>query len=84
MLFPAKGGSMPECPKCGSTETVKNGFHLGTQRHRCKKYAFQFTRTTPGGRPAREKAIAVLLYALGLSLNSIARTFKVSTPAVPR
>jgi transposase len=31
-----------------------------------------------------EKATAVLLYTLGLSLNSIARTFKVSTPAVLR
>ncbi|MDR2051360.1 MAG: hypothetical protein LBQ63_06280 [Deltaproteobacteria bacterium] len=75
---------MPECPKCGSRETVKNGFHLGRQRHRCKKCGFQFTRATSRGRPAREKATAVLLYTLGLSLNSIARMFKVSTPAVLR
>jgi transposase len=75
---------MPECPKCGSTETVKNGFHLGRQRHRCTKCGFQFTRTTPRGRPASEKATAVLLYTLGLSLNCIARMFKVSTPAVLR
>jgi transposase len=75
---------MPECPKCGSAKTVKNGCHLGRQRYRCKECGFQFTRTTPRGRPASEKATAVLLYTLGLSLNSIARMFKVSTPAVLR
>ncbi|MDR2160988.1 MAG: hypothetical protein LBO77_02455, partial [Desulfovibrio sp.] len=75
---------MPECPKCGSTENVKNGRHLGRQRYRCKKCCFQFTRTTPRGRPANEKATAVLLYTLGLSLNCIARMLKVSTPAVLR
>jgi transposase-like protein/IS1 family transposase len=75
---------MPECPKCGSAETVKNGFHLGRQRHRCKKCGLQLTRTTPRGHPASEKATVVLLYTLGLSLNSIVRMFKVSTPAVLR
>jgi transposase len=75
---------MPECPKCGSAESVKNGRHLGKQRYRCKKCCFQFTRTTPRGRPASEKATAVLLYTLGLSLNCIARALKVSIPAVLR
>jgi transposase len=75
---------MPECPKCGSAKTVRNGCHLGRQRHRCKDCGFQFTRNTPGGRPASEKATAVLLYTMGLSLNSIARMLKVSTPAVLR
>jgi transposase len=75
---------MPECPKCGSAETVKNGFHLDGRRHRCKKCGFQFTRTMPRGHPASEKATAVLLYTLGLSLKGIARMFKVSTPAVLR
>jgi transposase len=75
---------MPECPKCGSAKTVKNGCHLGRQRHRCKECGFQFTRATPRGRPASEKATAVLLYTMGLSLNSIARMLKVSTPAVLR
>jgi transposase-like protein len=67
---------MTECPKCGLVKTVKNGCHLGRQRHRCKDCGFQFTRATPKGRPASEKATAVLLYTLGLSLNSIARTLK--------
>ena len=83
-LLQAKGETMPICPKCTCSEVVKNGNHLGRQRYRCKSCRFQFTRTTARGRPASEKATAVLLYTLGLSLNCIARMFKVSTPAVLR
>ena len=75
---------MPACPKCSCSEVVKNGKHLGRQRYRCKACTFQYTRTTSRGRPATEKATAVLLYTLGLSLNCIARMFKVTTPAVLR
>ena len=75
---------MSACPKCSCSEVVKNGKHLGRQRYRCKSCAFQYTRTTARGRPANEKATAVLLYTLGLSLNCIARMFKVTTPAVLR
>ena len=74
--------SLPECPKCQSSKTIKNGKHLGRQRHRCKDCGFQFTRITPRGRPAIEKAMTITLYTMGLSLNAIARLFKVSTPAV--
>ena len=75
---------MPACPKCRCSEVTKNGKHLGRQRYRCKSCAFQFTRIIARGQPASEKATAVLLYTLGLSLNCIARIFKVSTPAVLR
>lgn len=75
---------MRNCPKCLSGKVVKNGMHLEKQRYRCKNCGFQFTRETPRGRPAQEKALAVLLYTMGLSLNAIARIFKVSTPAVLR
>jgi transposase len=75
---------MLDCPKCHSQEVIKNGKHLGKQRHRCKVCGYQFTRTTPRGKPANEKAGAILLYTLGLSMNAIARLFQVSTPAVLR
>ena len=75
---------MSGCPKCSFSNVVKNGYSRGKQRYRCKSCGFQYTRSTPRGRPASEKATAVLLYTLGLSLNSIARMFKVSTPAVLR
>ena len=75
---------MPECPKCQSAKIIKSGHHHGKQRHRCKSCGYQFTRTDSRGRPASEKAMAVTLYTMGLSLNAIAGLFKVSTPAVLR
>ena len=76
--------TMSDCPKCHCAEAVKNGRHLEKQRYRCEGCGFQFTRTSPRGRPANEKALAVLLYTLGLSMNTIARLLQVSTPAVLR
>lgn len=73
----------PPCPRCGA-RTIKNGIHLGTQRYRCKNCGFQFTRTTPRGRPAADKALAVQLYTLGLSFRAIARLIKVAAPTVLR
>ncbi|WP_298032220.1 hypothetical protein [uncultured Desulfovibrio sp.] len=55
--------------------------HLGKQGYRCKLCGYQFIRLTPRGRPASEKALAVLLHLLGLSFNRIARMPKVSVPA---
>ena len=74
----------PNCPKCHASAVYRNGKVLGKQRYRCKECGFQFTRTTPRGRPAHEKALAVTLYTMGLSLSAIARLFHVSTPAVLR
>ncbi len=59
---------MPESPKCQSSNIIKSG----RQRYKCKSCGFQFTRTDSRGRPASEKAMAIILYT------------KVSTPAVLR
>ncbi len=72
----------PSCPQCGSPQTVKNGFLYNRRRYKCKQCGHQFTRTTPRGRPIREKFLAVVLYMHGLSLNAIAKLFNVSAPAV--
>ncbi|WP_206215237.1 IS1 family transposase [Desulfovibrio sp. ZJ200] len=74
----------PDCPKCHACTVYRSGKILGKQRYRCKNCGFQFTRTTPRGRPASEKALAVTLYTMGLSLSAIARIFHVSPPAVLR
>jgi hypothetical protein len=57
---------------------------LFAEKWKGEKSPAGYVSATPGGRPASEKAPAVLLYALRLSLNRIARMFKVSTPAVLR
>ena len=72
----------PDCPKCSSSQISKNGKIKGVQRYKCKQCQYQFTRTTPRGRPATEKALAVTLYLMGVSMNAIGRLLKVSTPAV--
>lgn len=72
----------PPCPKCQSIEVVKNGKVQGKQRYKCKSCSLQFTRLTPRGRPAQEKAMAVTLYTLGLSIRAIARLIGVSSTAV--
>lgn len=70
------------CPKCNSNEVIKNGKIQEKQRFKCKNCGLQFTRTTPRGRPLEEKAMAIMLYAMGVSMNAIARLLNVSTPAV--
>lgn len=75
---------MQNCPKCESKNIVKNGKHLNRQRFRCKACGFQFTRSTPRGRPTSEKVMAILLYTLGLSFNAIARLYGVATSTVVR
>ena len=72
----------PPCPKCQSMEVVKNGKVQGKQRYKCKSCSLQFTRLTPRGRPAQEKAMAVTLYTLGLSIRAIAGLIGVSPTAV--
>lgn len=72
----------PNCPKCTSSEVSKNGKVKERQRYKCKNCSYQFTRTTPRGHPPVEKALAVTLYLMGVSMNAIGRLLKVSTPAV--
>ena len=72
----------PPCPKCQSIEVVKNGKVQGKQKDKCNSCSLQFTRLTPRGRPAQEKAMAVTLYTLGLSIRAIAGLIGVSPTAV--
>ncbi len=74
----------PYCPKCHSSRIIKNSNAAEKQRYLCKECVLQFTRTSSRVRPAAEKALALTLHTLGLSLNTIARLFHVPTPAVLR
>jgi transposase len=70
------------CKACGSEEHIKNGFMRGKQRYRCKACGLNFTDTPPPGKPLAVKAMAVLLYVSGLSMNRTAKLLGVSTPSV--
>ena len=73
---------MKNCPRCQNKHFVKNGFVKETQRYKCKACGYQWTRTTPRGRPVSQKRLSVLLYCHGISMNAISKLFDVSVPAV--
>ena len=63
---------MHECPKCQSDRVIKNGSAAGKPKKQCQQCGYQFTRTTPRGKPLKTKINAVLLYLSGISMNRIA------------
>ena len=73
---------MQRCPKCHGEQVVPNGSAAGKPKKRCKRCGYQFTRTTPRGKPLQTKILAVLLYLSGLSMHRIATLCGVSAQAV--
>ena len=73
---------MHVCPKCQSEWLVNNGSAAGKPKKQCKRCGYQFTRTTPRGKPLTTKISAVLLYLSGVSMNRIAFLLRVSAQAV--
>jgi len=72
------------CPRCGSDKTVKNGQANGRPKRKCRACAYQYTRDTLPGTPQNVRLACVLLYVHGLSMNSIAKLFNYTPPAVLR
>jgi insertion element IS1 protein InsB len=70
------------CPQCQSDRLVNNGSVAGKPKKLCKQCGFQFTRTTPRGKPLTMKINAVLWYLSGISMNRIAFLLQVSVQAV--
>lgn len=70
------------CPKCNHDHIIKSGRIKGTQRWKCKGCGFQFTRTTPRGKPIWQKSLVVFLYCHGVSMNSLAKMFQVQTSSI--
>jgi transposase len=73
---------MGACPKCMHPHVVKAGKARGTQRWLCRGCGYQFTRTTPRGRPMWQKSLAVFLYCHGLSMNALGKMFGVRASSV--
>ena len=70
------------CPRCTSDQIIKSGYVNNRPRSKCKRCNYQFTRMTPKGIPAQTKAMAVILYLSGISMNRIAKLSGVSAQAV--
>ena len=73
---------MHVCPRCQGERLVKNGSAAGKPKKQCKQCGYQFTRTTPRGKPRAVKINAVLWYLSGVSMNRIAFLLRVSAQAV--
>jgi transposase-like protein len=71
-----------QCPRYKSASN-KAGFIGKTQRPRCKKCGFQFTKNKPQwGFDPKIKQVARYLYLNKMSIRSIAKTVGASAPAV--
>ena len=73
---------MDGCPKCHSDRLVNNGSATGKPKKQCKQCGYQFTRTTPRGKPLTTKINAVLFYLSGISMHRIAFLLRVSAQSV--
>jgi transposase-like protein len=74
--------AMHACPQCQSDWLVNNGSVAGQPKKLCKRCGFQFTHTTPRGKPLTTKINAVLLYLSGISMHRIAFLLRVSAQSV--
>ena len=73
---------MAACPRCTHSHVVKAGKVRGQQRWLCRGCGYQFTRTTPRGKPLWQKSLAVFLYCHGLSINALSKMFGVRASSV--
>ena len=68
------------CGKCGSENSAKAGFNHGRQLYKCKQCGRQFAQADD--KNAQARALALHLYVAGLSMNAIARMFKMRPSTV--
>ncbi len=73
-----------KCRKCGSKNIIKNGKVFGWQRYKCKDCNYQFSKTSPAGKPLHIKLIAHGLFVAGLSMREIANIVGVTVQSVSR
>ena len=72
------------CLRCGCEGLHKSGFAKGKQRYKCKGCGYQMTRFSERGRSQKEKALALILYVSGLSMNRIGKIIGVTAQTVMR
>ena len=64
--------AMHACPRCQSERLIKNGSAAGKPKKQCTQGAYQFTRTTPRGKPITTKINALLWSLSGMAMHRIA------------
>ena len=56
----------------------------GHQRYKCKNCGYQYTKTTPHGKPEKDKILALILFLSGLSMRATGKIVGVTTQSVMR
>ena len=83
--FYEKGKIMElKCLKCWCEGAYKYGHMKGCQRYRCKNCSYQYTQTTPRGRPEKDRNFALVLYLSGLSMNATGKILGVTAQILMR
>ena len=54
------------------------------QRYKCKNCGYQYTKTTPRGKPEEDKILALILFSSGLLMRATAKIVGVTTQGVMR
>ena len=75
---------MKQCHKCKSQNIIKQGFHGGKQRYRCKLCGYQSCRPFLPAKEERQKKLlrALCLFLSGLSKSCVARHMGVSCQSI--
>lgn len=68
-----------DCPKCKSSDHVKDGIVQNRQRHRCKGCGYRYTVEQKSDvKSAETRRLALNMYLEGLGFRSIGRVLKIS------
>ena len=57
---------------------------ISMKRYRCKNCGYQYTKTTPRGKPEKDKDLALILYLSGLSMSDTGKIIGVTAQSVMR
>ena len=72
-----------DCPRCASSNKIKNGKVNGKQRYKCKECGYNYTVAKfSRGYPKEIKLKALHLYLEGLGFRSIERVLGISHVSV--
>lgn len=72
------------CPKCQSSNKIKNGIVHGMQRYRCLVCGCNYTKSNPRGYRSKIKTEAIHLYKNGKSFREIEKITGISNVTIMR
>ncbi|WP_137091088.1 IS1 family transposase [Mangrovivirga cuniculi] len=71
-----------KCPRCLSTEKVKDGFVNDRQRYQCKSCGYHYSTRQKGKKPSYLKRLALFLHLEGMGYRPIEDLIDVSNVSI--